>query len=111
MMQASASGRCRFLTLCVVLLTFLILSACGKGVSPVPSGQTSPQTAPPAPTTVTISASASSIAAGGSVTLTVVASNATQFVVADNCDSQTATLQATGVAQPVQFTVPTTPGT
>jgi len=115
MMQASAPGRCRFLTLCVVLLTFLILSACGKGISPVPSGQTggsqtSPQTAPPAPT-VTISASASSIAAGGSVTLTVVASNATQFVVADNCDNQTATVPATGVAQPVQFTVPTTPGT
>jgi len=108
MMQASASGRCRFLTLCVVLLTFLILSACGKGVSPVPSGQTSPQTAPPVPT-VTISASAPSIAAGGSVTLTVVATNATQVVVADNCDSQTATLQATGGTQ--TFPVPNTPGT
>ena len=113
MLQASSPGRCRYLALCVVLLALLFLSACGSSGNAAPTGgsQTSGlQTTPTAPT-VTLSASASNVPAGGSLTLTVVASNATQFVISDNCDNQTTTMQATGAAQPVQVTVPTTPGT
>jgi phospholipase C len=99
----------------VVLLSLLFLSACGGGSSAT-NGQAGgsqtvgSQTTPTAPT-VTMSAGATQVVVGGSLTLTVVASNATQFVISDNCDTQTTTVQATGVAQPVQVTAPTTPGT
>ena len=111
MLQASSPGRCRYLALCVVLLALLFLSACGSGnAAPTGGSQTSSsQTTPTAPT-VTLTASATNVAPGGSLTLTVVASNATQFVISDNCDNQTTTMQATGAAQQVQVTVPTTPG-
>ena len=107
MLQASSPGRCRYLALCVVLLALLILSACGSGNAASTGGSKTTPTAP----TVTLSASASNVVAGGSLTLTVVASSATEFVISDNCDNQTTTMQATGAAQPVQVTVPTTPGT
>ncbi len=114
MIEASAPGRYRYLTLCAVLLAFSYLSACGRGTAASTTGGDSStggsQTTPTAPT-VTLNTSATSIVAGGSLTLTVVASNATQFVISDNCDSQTTTVQATGAAQPVPITVPTTPAT
>jgi len=49
--------------------------------------------------TVTITASPSTISAGSSATLTVVATNATQVLIADNLDSKTYTLAATGGTQ------------
>jgi len=98
----------------VVLLSLLFLAACGGGSSatngPTGGSQTGSQTTPTAPT-VAMSAGATQVVVGGSLTLTVVASNATQFVISDNCDTQTTTVQATGVAQPVQVTAPATPGT
>ena len=51
--------------------------------------------------TVTISANPSTIIAGSSSTLTVVATNATQVVITDNVDSNTYTLPGTGGTQAV----------
>jgi len=61
----------------------------------------------PAPT-VTITAVPASVAQGGSATLTVVATNATQTVISDNLDSVTYTLPATGGTQKVTPTATTT---
>ncbi len=109
MLQASAPGRYRYLTLCVVLPAFLFLSACGRGTGSSSGSQTSSVTTTSAAPTVTMSASVTKIVAGGSLTLTVVASNATQVVISDNCDSNTYTLPATGGTQIVP--APSTPGT
>ncbi len=61
---------------------------------------------PPAPT-VTIAASPTSIAPGGSSTLTVAASNASQVVISDNTDNKTYALSATGGTQPVTPSITT----
>jgi phospholipase C len=58
--------------------------------------------------TVTIVANPTSIAAGGSSTLTVTASNATQVVISDNLDSKTYTLAGTGGTQAVTPAATTT---
>jgi hypothetical protein len=64
-------------------------------------------TVSPAPT-VTITASHTSVTAGQSTTLTVVATNATQVVIADNQDTTTHTLPAAGGTLVMTPLIPTT---
>jgi phospholipase C len=93
MMQAVTSGRCRYLTLCVVLFTLLFLSACGKGViSSASSGTVQPSTA----TVVGMTASAQTIAAGQPVTLTVTVTNANTVLITNNVDSTSLPVSAGG---------------
>jgi len=107
MIRISAPRLCGCLTLCVLLFGMLFLSACGSGGAATNgNSQNNSQGSTP---TVTMSASATQIAAGGSLSLTVTASNATQVVISDNCDSLTYSLQASGGTQTIQ--VPSSPGT
>jgi phospholipase C len=81
-------------------LALLVVNGCGSGTA-APAGPK------PVGPTVTITASPTQVGAGGSTTLTVVASNATTVVVTDNVDSNSYTLSATGGTQKVTPTATT----
>ena len=106
MMEVFGPGHRGYLVLSILIVGILFLTACGGGSSGTGGTQ------PPAPT-VSINASATQIVAGSSspLTLTVTASNTTQVVISDSCDSQTYTLQTTGGTLTQPIPVPTTPGT
>ncbi len=94
-LQKAFTGSATFLGVCAALL----LAACGGSGSGGSSQtvQPPPATAP----TVTISANPASATKGQSVTLTVVATNATQVVISNNVDKTTFTLPAAGGTQTV----------
>jgi len=77
----------------VISVSFLLLAAngCGGGTA---------SAAAPAPT-ISITASPSTVASGGSSTLAVTATNATSVVISDNADNSTYSLATTGGTQAV----------
>ena len=89
MIEFFSPGHRGYLVLSVLIVGIMFLTACGGGSSATGgTGGSQNNSQTPAPT-VSINASATQIVAGSSVTLTVTASNATQVVISDNCDSQT----------------------
>src|ERR1035437_4891321 len=88
MMRSFSFERCWYLTLCVVLLTLLFLSACGSGSRNTPTVSTA--------TRVTMTTTTTTIATGAPVTLTVNVANANSVYITYNVDSPRSSVPAGG---------------
>jgi phospholipase C len=106
MMRSFSFERCWYLTLCVVLLTLLFLSACGSGSQTTPTVSTA--------TKVTMTTTTTTIATGAPVTLTVNVANANSVYITNNVDSTRISVPAGGgtvTVNPVKTTIYTVTAT